>query len=475
MVKMNINGEVNMNIPKLNGFEILDRITDGVLALDHEWKFTYVNHQATKLLCHSRTQLIGKNMWEVFPEAVNLPFYKYYHRAIQEQVSVNFEAYFPPFKTWFDVRAYPSPNGLSIYFQDITEKKELANKREQHYKSLFENNPDAVFSFDLEGNYISVNPSMERLLGYSEEEFLKMSYIPLVPQDELEKTMKFYTKATLGETQHYETKAVHKSGRVIDVKVTNMPIIINNQIVGVYGIAKDITRENQTQNLLLESEKLTVVGQLAASIAHEIRNPLTSIKGFLQLIRSTEEINSQYLNIMADEITRIESITSELLILAKPQAEQYQYQSLNKIIEDVVILLGSQALINNVEFKLDLAKLPNIQCNASQLKQVFINILKNAIEAMPAGGEISVLCMQKSSNEIFIQVIDQGCGIPQELLQKIGSPFYTTKEKGTGLGMMTTLKIIDAHGGTMDISSILDVGTTVSIRLPINIESTKIL
>ncbi|WP_163100425.1 PAS domain-containing sensor histidine kinase [Peribacillus alkalitolerans] len=464
-----------MNIPKINGFEILDRITDAVIALDHEWSLTYINQQASKLLCRSSEELIGKNLWEEFPEAVNLPFYKYYHQAVREQVSVNFDAYFPPLKTWFDVRAYPSPNGLSVYFQDITEKKELANKREQHYKSLFENNPDAVFSFDLAGNYISVNPSMEHLLGYSEEEFLSMSYIPLVPKDEIEKTRKFFSKATMGETQHYETKAIHKNGNVIDVKVTNMPIIVNNQIVGVYGIAKDITRENQTKNLLLESEKLTVVGQLAASIAHEIRNPLTSIKGFLQLIRSTEEINSQYLSIMADEITRIESITSELLILAKPQAEHYQNQSLNKIIEDVVILLGSQALINNIEFKLNLATLPNIQCNASQLKQVFINILKNSIEAMPDGGEISVSGMQQSTNEIFIQVIDQGCGIPQDLLQKIGSPFYTTKEKGTGLGMMTTLKIVDAHGGTMDISSVMNEGTIISIKFPINIDSTKIL
>ncbi|WP_108672054.1 PAS domain-containing sensor histidine kinase [Peribacillus acanthi] len=462
-----------MNIPKINGFEILDRITDAVFALDHEWNFTYVNQQAIKLLCRNSAQLIGKNIWEEFPEAVNLPFYSFYQKAVNEQIPVNFDAYYPPLKTWFDVRAYPSPNGLSVYFQDITEKREIANQREQHYESLFENNPYGVCSLDLEGNYMSVNPSMEELLGYSEDEFLSMSYVPLIPKNEIENTMNFFSKAANGETQNYETKAIHKNGRVIDLKATNMPIIVNNRIVGVFAIVKDITKENYTNSLLLESEKLTVVGQLAASIAHEIRNPLTSIKGFLQLIRSTEEINSQYLSIMADEITRIESITSELLILAKPQAEQYKYQSINRIITDVAILLSSQALINNVEFKLNLAELPDILCNASQLKQVFINLLKNSIEAMPDGGVISVSCLQKGANDIFIQVIDQGCGIPQELLEKIGSPFYTTKEKGTGLGMMTTLKIIDSHGGKMDISSTMNEGTTISITLPI--ETTKLL
>jgi signal transduction histidine kinase len=297
-----------------------------------------------------------------------------------------------------------------------------------------------------------------------------MSYIPLIASEEIEKTMEYFSKASNGSKQHYETIALHKNGQAIAVKVTNMPIIIHNEIVGVYGIAKDITKEKRTEKMLLESEKLTAVGQLAASIAHEIRNPLTSIKGFLQLYKNTmKETNSEYLNIMSDELSRIEMITGELLVLAKPQAHHFYNERVEKILDDVVTLLSSQALMNNVEVKVQLEDLPQIKCIANQLKQVFINLIKNAIEAMPDGGKITITARKHTSTSIIIQVADQGSGISEELLAKIGTPFYTTKDKGTGLGMMTTLKIIHTHGGTMNISSTIGKGTIIDINLPISI------
>ncbi|OAS87490.1 MULTISPECIES: PAS domain S-box protein [Metabacillus] len=459
-----------MHIQEISPYEILDRITDAFFALDKEWKFTYVNKEATRLLLRKKEQFIGNCLWDEFPETIDLQLYHQFHKAVNEQVAVNFEHYSFPLKSWFEVRAYPSPNGLSVYFQDITDKKQFSSHREQHYKSLFENNPDAVYSLDLDGNYLSVNRATEQLLGYSAEEFLQMSYIPLIASEEIEKTMEYFSKATSGSTQHYETIALHKNGQAIAVKVTNMPIIVHNEIVGVYGIAKDISKEKRTEKMLLESEKLSAVGQLAASIAHEIRNPLTSIKGFLQLYKkSMKQINSEYLNIMSDELSRIEMITGELLVLAKPQAHHFHNERVEKILDDVVTLLSSQALMNNVEVKVHLEDLPQIKCIASQLKQVFINLIKNAIEAMPDGGEITIMAKKHTSTTIFIQFADQGSGISEELLAKIGTPFYTTKEKGTGLGMMTTLKIIHTHGGTMNISSTIGKGTIIDIYLPISI------
>ncbi|GED31615.1 PAS domain-containing protein [Brevibacillus centrosporus] len=160
-----------MSNPIDNAYEILDRITDGFFAVDEKWSFTYVNSEATRLLFRDRNDLVGRNLWEEFPEAVDLAFYDQYHRAIREQTSVVFDAFFPPLKKWFAVRVYPSVTGLSVYFQDITNQRIVLSHKEQHYKSLFEQNPDAVFSFDLEGKYLTVNPAMEQLLGYSEEEF----------------------------------------------------------------------------------------------------------------------------------------------------------------------------------------------------------------------------------------------------------------------------------------------------------------
>ncbi|WP_078543115.1 PAS domain-containing sensor histidine kinase [Litchfieldia alkalitelluris] len=450
--------------------KVLDRITDGFFSLDHNWNFTYVNIAASQLLFRAREDLIGKNVWGEFPEAVGLAFYNYYHKAIAEQTPVKFEAFFPPLDTWFDVRAYPSSNGLTVYFLDVTTEKKLAQEDKQHYRSLFEQNPDAVFSFDLNGNYLSVNSAMEELLGYSEQEYLKLSYIPLVTEDEIKKTTELYSKAAKGITQNYETKAIHKDGHIVHVSVTNMPIIVDDEVVGVYGIAKDITGHKLTEQKLLKSEKLSAVGQLSASIAHEIRNPLTALKGFLQIMMaSRDNIEDSYFEIMSDEIARIELITGELLMVAKPQAHHFNFENITEIFKDVKALLSSQALMYNVNIILESEDLPLIFCVGNQLKQVFINLIKNAIESMSvAGGAISITLSKKSKNEIFIQISDQGCGIPEELLSNIGIPFYTTKQKGTGLGMMTSFKIIESHNGRMEINSTEGEGTTITIQLPVH-------
>jgi PAS domain S-box len=449
--------------------QILDRITDAIFAVNNSWEFTYMNEEASRLFSCKPDDLIGKCIWGEYPKEVYSTFYEQYQKAMQEQLPVEFEAFCPPIAVWLEVRAYPSPSGLSIYLQDITQKKGLSLLKEQHYESLFKYNPDAVFAFDLEGNYLSVNPAMEQLLGYSAEEFLNMSYVPLIPGEELEKTKSHFLQAAKGITQHYETKAIHKDGNIIDLKVTNMPIIVNNEAVGVFGVAKNIIQENQNKTMLLQAEKLTAVGQLAASIAHEIRNPLTSLKGFLHLIeQAASEVSKSYFEIMKDELKRIELITSELLYLAKPQAQEFKNEQISQIIQDVILLMGSQALMNKVEIRTSrMEDLPDIHCVAAQLKQVFINLIKNAMEAMPDGGAIDIVASRPNADAIMIQVIDGGKGIPPELISKIGSPFYTTKENGTGLGMMATQQIIHSHKGTLTISSREGQGTTICISLPV--------
>ncbi len=449
--------------------EHLERFTDGIFSLDLDWNFTYCNDAASRILKIERVDVIGKNVWEQFPEAVNYAFYVQYHKAMREQQPVYFEIYYPPLNTWFNIRTFPSMTGLTVYFQDITERRRQTKELDEHYKSLFHNNVDAVYSFDLNGNYISVNPTMEKMFGYSKDELLQMSFEEMVFADDLERVKRFFSKAAQGETQNYETKALHQNGEIIDIKVTNLPITLEDKIVGVYGIAKDIRTVKRAEEMFLQTKKLRAVGELAASIAHEIRNPLTSIKGFLQLIKEINSgIDEFYFDILEDELSRIEMITGEMLVLAKPQAKDFKYKDISKIIEDVLILLGSQALIYNVEIHKEMIPLPKIRCAENQLKQVFINLIKNSIEAMPNGGNILVSARLINDDTINIKVTDQGVGIPKEFLENLGTPFYTTKEKGTGLGLMTTIKIIQEHKGTIDFSSGPDKGTIVEICLPLN-------
>ncbi|WP_164716743.1 PAS domain S-box protein [Paenibacillus whitsoniae] len=237
--------------------------------------------------------------------------------------------------------------------------------------------------------------------------------------------------------------------------------------VRFFGTSQDITLQKQTEELLRKAEKLNVAGQLAAGIAHEIRNPLTSLKGFAKLMCHAGDDNKQrYYTIMQDEFNRIELILGELLILAKPQAVQYLPHAPLTILEDVIALLNTEAVLKNVliEWTYE-ADLPLVLCEQNQLKQVFVNVIKNAIEAMKDGGSL-MIHVRRCPEGICLTFIDQGHGIPEDRLPRIGEPFYTTKEKGTGLGMMVSFTIIEEHRGSIRYESQVGVGTTVSIFLP---------
>jgi PAS domain S-box-containing protein len=242
----------------------------------------------------------------------------------------------------------------------------------------------------------------------------------------------------------------------------------NGNVERKIGTIQDITERKNTEERLQNSEKLSVVGQLAAGVAHEIRNPLTSLRGFIQLLQAGMQ-GKEYYTIMLDELDRIEFIVSEFLNLAKPQAVTYEKNHPIELLNDVIILLKTETNLNNIAIVESFQdNIPCIYCEKNQIKQVLINIFKNAIESMHNGGKITVSTRLSSFNDLVICIKDQGVGIPTSRLEKLGEPFYSTKEKGTGLGLMICQKIIESHGGKITYESIENKGTTVTINLPIN-------
>lgn len=229
-----------------------------------------------------------------------------------------------------------------------------------------------------------------------------------------------------------------------------------------------IAQRDQSEEMLKKKDKLALVGQLAAGVAHEIRNPLASIRGFVQLMQ--EGMHSErYLEIMLSELDRIEEIISEFLVLAKPQAVKFALCDVRGLLENVVVLFETQATLNNVRIETDFAPdLPLMLGKENQLKQLFINLLKNATEAM-ADVPDALLQMEArplGEDHLRIRIVDQGCGISPHRLKKLGEPFYTTKEKGTGLGLMVSYKIVEDHQGTIQIESEPGQGTTVTLTFP---------
>ena len=343
-----------------------------------------------------------------------------------------------------------------------------ARASEESYKQLIDSLPNAVI-IHQDNKVIYVNKEAVTMIGAKQkEELIGTSFTNyLFPEykDRLIERIKQVKKEKL-PLNNIEYKLIRVDGSVFFFEGSSMYITFGGK-EAILSIGKDITeRKEQTEQLLQKSEKLALLGQMAAGIAHEIRNPLTSIKGFVQLFK-TEKHQDEYYDIVLSELDRINNIVGEFLVLAKPTAAVFTEKDIKELIKDVVTLINTQSILNNVqifvEFECDL---PKISCEENQLKQVFINLLKNAIEAMPSGGSIDVKVKVKEEGKISIQIIDQGIGIPKERIPTLGEPFYTTKEKGTGLGLMTCYKIIESHNGLLTISSEINEGTTIEIILP---------
>ncbi|WP_339321183.1 ATP-binding protein [Paenibacillus sp. FSL W8-0194] len=233
------------------------------------------------------------------------------------------------------------------------------------------------------------------------------------------------------------------------------------------NVFKDITDQKQREEYMMQSEKLTMAGQLAAGIAHEIRNPLTSINGFMKLIRSSKRSPETYYEIIESELKRIELIVNELLVLSKPQGKHVSKPiNVLPMLEQVITLMNVQAALKNIEITLERADVPQwIVGETNQLKQVFINLLKNGMDAMDSSGTIRV-SVDSTEQEVWIRVQDEGSGMTPEQVQKLGQPFFTTKDTGTGLGFMITQNIIHNHGGSIQIESEPGQGTAFTVKLP---------
>ncbi|WP_242214421.1 ATP-binding protein [Bacillus cereus group sp. BfR-BA-01383] len=223
----------------------------------------------------------------------------------------------------------------------------------------------------------------------------------------------------------------------------------------------------EMMNNMKEAENLAVIGTMSTTIAHEIRNPLTALKGFTQMQKERNPADTMSYDIMLQEIERINGFVSELMLLGKPKPINYEWCNIREILLYVVQLMESYAAQYKVKLHLQVdGNLPDINGDDKQLKQVLLNIIKNGIESMPEGGDIHICVFKKAGDKLCISVEDQGFGIANEKIEKIGKAFYTTKENGTGLGLMITYKIIEEHQGSMVIQSSMGVGTKVEIYLP---------
>jgi len=364
-----------------------------------------------------------------------------------------------------------SRRGFVVIGRDITERKQvkmLLEESEQRYKSLFDYNPDIVYMIDLNGRIANLNPQFQSITGFSAEETIGRKLEDLVKKRYKDEILKAHSSViTNHKSEIFELKVKHKSGKSITLSCTSVPMVINGKVAGIIGYGKDVTQIRETEKRLRRTEKLSVVGELSASVAHEIRNPLTSLKGFVQLLKMEDEKHHLYYKIMLDELDRINHIVGELLLLAKPQKVLYKKVDIQNIISDVVSLLKTEASLHNIQIEfISREDEIQIECEPNQLKHLFINIIKNAIDASKQG-DVVVISLERIGENVSIIIKDNGCGISTERLKRLGEPFYSSKEKGTGLGLTVSFNIVQSHSGKIQFNSEQSKGTVVQIDLPI--------
>jgi signal transduction histidine kinase len=245
----------------------------------------------------------------------------------------------------------------------------------------------------------------------------------------------------------------------------------NGVPAGRLGLFRDITQQRQIEWRVRDADRISILASLAAGIAHEIRNPLTTAKGFLQLFseRQIGNPDRRYIDLTIRELDRIQQLVTDFMSLARPESPRYQYIELNNVIGEVISFMHPEATLHGVTMTQVTESSPlYVHGDPNQLKQVLMNVLQNALQACDAKGEITIHTGRKSASAVIL-VRDTGVGLSKEQLTRVFQPFYTTKDAGTGLGLAICRQIMQEHGGSIHISSDAGVGTTVTLQLPVSL------
>ncbi|MFC0216492.1 PAS domain-containing protein [Paenibacillus chartarius] len=330
------------------------------------------------------------------------------------------------------------------------------------YNLLAENTQDIITYLLPDGTIEYSSPAVKNILGYSPEELRGTNHADyLHPEHSLPEHLN-------PNSDTVEALIRHKNGHYV---WTESKFKVIRDKAGVHthtiGVTKDITAKKQAEERINRAEKLALVGKLAAGIAHEIRNPITALRGFYQIIKEYGP-KKDYDRIVMEEFSRIEKILTDLLQLARPKPSEFAAFELTPLVHDVATLLEAQARERQVRIEIchSGAGQP-VWCDDSQIKQVLLNLTRNAIEAMQDGGVVRLGVCQ-DGGEAVLRITDQGEGISAERMVYLGQPFQTTKEQGTGLGLMLCYAIIEHHKGRIVVESCVGVGTTFEVRLPLH-------
>ncbi len=494
---------------------ILASINDGFLALDQDWRFTYANVAAERMLGRPGADLIGKNYWEEYPPGVDEARNANYRRVMSERVSVAFENFYPQLGRWFDIRAYPARDGgLSIYFQDITERKDAQDvllrlnetleaqvaertaalqAKEARLRTIFETSFIYQGLMTTDGRLVDANATSLAGVGAKREDVLEKPYwetpwftetpgVSALVRDAV-------PVAAAGEIVRRELQLKFPGGwRWFEFQMR--PVHDETgAVVAIVSEAIDVTGRHQTEEALRQAQKMEGIGQLTGGIAHDFNNLLTIIVGNLEILQRRVKAPPADLATLQRPIDnamrgaqRAVSLTQRLLAFSRQQPLDPKPVDAGRLVTGMSDLLrrslGEQIAVETVAG----GGLWRINIDPNQLEIAILNLAVNARDAMPAGGRLTIETANVFLDDgyaadqaevvpgqyVMLAVSDNGTGMSRETLDKAFEPFFTTKDvgHGTGLGLSQVYGFVKQSGGHVKIYSELGEGTCVKMYMP---------
>jgi PAS domain S-box-containing protein len=355
--------------------------------------------------------------------------------------------------------------------------KDGKSAHEKFFSDIILNSIDAIVGLDNNYRVFLWNNGAEKLFGYKKEEVMGREFDFLIPEALLKKGEKKFLIDEVsrnGFLANYESERLTKTGDIINVSISRFAIYDDNDVktIGSVGILRDITTVKKLQKELREKENLALIGEVVSSIAHSLSNPLNIISGnadFLLMNKDNGQPEYEELKTIVDETTRITKSLRGLLNFSRPITVEKTRADINALIEDIIgktkFSIGKKEI--NIKKVLD-KELPLINVDKAQIDEVISNLVINSIQAFVEKGEV-IIKTRTNASSIYIDITDDGPGIPKENIEKIFRPFFSSKGygKGTGLGLSIVKRIIDEHGGSVNVRSQVGKGTTFTISLPI--------
>lgn len=358
---------------------------------------------------------------------------------------------------------------LMLFFEKT--RTDLSNKEIQ-YQLLAENAIDVIYYYRMPEAAIEyISPSVLTVTGYAPEEYYADNklILQLIHPDDCSQLDDFINNLPGSVERPLTIRVLRKDKTPIWVEQKCVPIYDEQKhLVALEGIIRDITQRKKLEQMAAAFDRMNMVGSMAATVAHEIRNPLTTVRGYLQVLERKEEYQTDKdkFELMIEEIDRANNIIREYLSLSHEKFANLKKCSLNSIIEALFPLIQADANSSKVYTALTLSDIPELLLDENEIRQLLLNLVRNGIEAMPIGGNL-VIRTFLADNKAVLSISDQGAGIPPHILDHLGTPFFTTKPTGTGLGLAICYQITHRHNATIKIDT-SNTGTTffVYFNLP---------